>query len=49
MLRLITEWMVIVKEAKRVEMENWLSFLEKAIREPVRIASVWSWRGDSGW
>jgi hypothetical protein len=40
MLRLTKEWMVIVKEAKREEMKNLLSFLDKAIREPLRIPSA---------
>jgi hypothetical protein len=40
MLRLPKEWMVIVKEAKREEMKNLLSFLDKAIREPLRIPSA---------
>jgi hypothetical protein len=32
------EWSIICKSSKMEEMKNWLSFLEKLIQEPLKIA-----------
>jgi hypothetical protein len=40
MLILTWEWNIMVKKERKLEMENWSSFLEQVIREPLRIGSV---------
>jgi hypothetical protein len=36
--KLSMEWSIICKSSKMKEMRNWLSFLEKLIQEPLKIA-----------
>jgi hypothetical protein len=40
MLMLTLEWNIMVKQERELEMENWSSFLEQVIHEPLRIGSV---------
>jgi hypothetical protein len=40
MLKLTLEWNIMVKKERKLEMENWSSFLEQVICKPLRIGSV---------